>query len=70
MQRVDQKVLEGAEELGLILDENTNVTNCPIESELILDISASGTKTRILVVRTFEGLMTARQWMCTLLSDD
>jgi acetate kinase len=58
---VRKKVLEGAEDLGFSLDENQNVTDCSVESELVMDIGAPGSKARILVVRTFEELMMARQ---------
>lgn len=63
---VRKKVLEGAEGLGFALDEAKNAAECPTEAQSVVDIAVAASKTRILVVRTFEELMMARQCLRAL----
>ncbi|MEJ2718485.1 MAG: acetate kinase [Deltaproteobacteria bacterium] len=60
---VRQKALEGTEELGFIIDSNINSTSRASIHNPVVDISAAHSRVKILVVRTFEELMMARQCM-------
>jgi acetate kinase len=58
------QALDGAEGLGFALDEEANRT-CPRTSleNPVVDISLGSSRTKVLVVHTFEELMMARQCM-------
>jgi acetate kinase len=58
---VRAEVLEGTEELGFLMDADKNRSARPTASNPIADVSGNDSKTRILVIRTFEELMMARQ---------
>lgn len=58
---VRKKALEGAEGLGFALDEAKNASDCPLGNQSVVDVAAAASKARIVVVRTFEELMMARQ---------
>ncbi len=58
---VRQKVLEGTEGLGLVVDREKNRSVRPTAREPVADIGAPDSRVRIMVVRTFEELMMARQ---------
>ena len=58
---VREKTLIGAENLGFILDRNLNATYSGREIEHMVDISSSRSIVRILVIKTFEEIMMARQ---------
>lgn len=58
---VRRKCLEGTEGLGFELDERANLTLKAEKETPTVEVSAPGSKVRILVVRTFEELMMARQ---------
>jgi acetate kinase len=58
---VRAKVLEGTEELGFKLDADKNQAVRPTAKDPVADVSAEDSKTKILVIRTFEELMMARQ---------
>lgn len=60
---VRQKVLQGAHELGFVLDPAKNRQLRPTATDPVADISSPESNVRILVIRTFEELMMARQ--CT-----
>jgi len=58
---VRSKSLEGASGLGFVMDEGKNHTVSTTPETPVADISAASSKVKILVVRTFEELMMARQ---------
>lgn len=58
---VRRRVLEGAEGLGFIIDGEINVSRRATVLNPVVDITAPASRARILVVRTFEELMMARQ---------
>ncbi len=58
---VRHKALLGAQDLGFILDEDLNAAYSGIEVEDVVDVSSSWSKVRILVIKTFEEIMMARQ---------
>lgn len=60
---VRHKALEGTEDLGFIIDEEVNSTSRASIRNPVVDISAAQSRVKILVVRTFEELMMARQCM-------
>jgi acetate kinase len=63
---VRARVLEGTEDLGFGLDGTKNTQVSLTDSAPVADISAADSKTRILVVETFEELMMARQCLKVL----
>jgi acetate kinase len=58
---VREKILAGTRELGFEIDPKANVEARATESTPVLDISAAGSRVKILAIRTFEELMMARQ---------
>jgi acetate kinase len=58
---VRSKSLKGAEGVGFVIDETKNNDVTITAENPVVDISATSSKARILVVRTFEELMMARQ---------
>ncbi|MDQ1239561.1 MAG: acetate kinase [Thermodesulfobacteriota bacterium] len=58
---VRSKVLDGTSEVGFVVDEDMNVLGRPWRGEGILDITASASPSKILVIETFEELIMARQ---------
>jgi acetate kinase len=59
---VRSKSLEGTAGLGFVLDETKNTsTEKPNAENPVMEISAASSGVRILIVRTFEELMMARQ---------
>ncbi|MBI4962153.1 MAG: acetate kinase [Desulfomonile tiedjei] len=58
---VRSKSLEGAAGLGFVIDEEANLRATTEAQNLVTDISAASSKVKILVARTFEELMMARQ---------
>jgi len=58
---VRARTLAGTEALGFVIDEEKNTGDRAWMSNPVVDISAENSKVRILVVRTFEELMMARQ---------
>jgi acetate kinase len=60
---VRQKALEGTEDLGFIIDQGVNSTCRASIHNPVVDISTAQSRVKILVVRTFEELMMARQCM-------
>lgn len=58
---VRRKCLEGAEGLGFELDHAANTSLRPHKERPSVEVSAPGSKVKILVVETFEELMMARQ---------
>ncbi|MBM3300556.1 MAG: acetate/propionate family kinase, partial [Deltaproteobacteria bacterium] len=60
---VRKKVLEGTQEVGFLMDEHKNTSGLPDDQYPVVDITAAASKIRILVVKTFEELMMARQCM-------
>ncbi len=58
---VREKTLNGAQDLGFILDKDLNSLYSGQEIEHVVDISSSRSKVRILVIKTFEEIMMARQ---------
>lgn len=65
---VREKTLNGTQELGFILDKGLNSLYSGQEIERVVDISSSRSKVRILVIKTFEEIMMARQ--CLRLAED
>lgn len=65
---VRSKVLEGVQRLGFVLDQAKNRQVRPTATDPIADVTHPGSKVRILVIRTFEELMMARQCMKVLRS--
>ena len=65
---VREKTLNGAQDLGFILDKGLNSLYSGQEIEHVVDISSSRSKVRILVIKTFEEIMMARQ--CLRLAED
>lgn len=65
---VREKTLNGAQDLGFILDKDLNSLYSGQEIEHVVDISSSRSKVRILVIKTFEEIMMARQ--CLRLAED
>lgn len=59
--RVRSTVLTGVSELGFVVNENMNFLPDPWKDRDILDITASPSLSRILVIQTFEELIMARQ---------
>jgi acetate kinase len=53
--------IEGADELGFIIDPDANAKAKPSGENPIADISADGSKAKILVIHTFEEIMMARE---------
>ncbi|MDQ7784880.1 MAG: acetate kinase [Desulfomonilaceae bacterium] len=60
---VRQKVLEGSEGLGFSLNEHANHSRRAYADNPVVDISGDASKVKVLVIRTFEELMMARQCM-------
>ncbi len=60
---VRRKVLEGSEGLGFVMDDEINQSQRATAADPVVDITAGTSTVRILVIRTFEELMMARQ--CT-----
>jgi acetate kinase len=58
---VRSKSLKGAEGLGFVMDEEKNGTVSTTRENPVAEISAASSGTKILVIRTFEELMMARQ---------
>ncbi|MEW6349006.1 MAG: acetate/propionate family kinase [Thermodesulfobacteriota bacterium] len=58
---VRQKVLEGAEGLGFVLNSEANLSARATEASPVVQISAAASPTRVLAIRTFEELIMARQ---------
>jgi acetate kinase len=58
---VRRRVLEGTEDLGFIIDSDANRNVRPTAKNPAADISAADSAVKILVIRTFEELMMARQ---------
>jgi len=58
---VRSKSLEGAAGLGFVIDAEKNTTQNTTAENPVADISANSSRVKILVVRTFEELMMARQ---------
>jgi len=58
---VRSKSLKGAKGLGFVIDEAKNGTVSTTPEYPVADISAASSRVKILVVRTFEELMMARQ---------
>jgi len=60
---VRMKVLEGSARRGFVIDPDKNRQVRPTAQDPVADVTRSDSKVRILVVRTFEELMMARQCM-------
>jgi acetate kinase len=59
---VRSKVLDGAADLGFVIDDTKNRGSERATAETpVVDISAASSRVRIFVIRTFEELMMARQ---------
>lgn len=58
---VRQGVLDGTEALGFIIDRDANFRVRPTAKDPVAGISAADSEVKILVIRTFEELMMARQ---------
>ncbi|MBM4329527.1 MAG: acetate kinase, partial [Deltaproteobacteria bacterium] len=63
---VRARVLDGTEDLGFRLDAKKNTEISLTDSARFAEISAADSKTRILVMETFEELMMARQCLKVL----
>lgn len=59
--RVRSKVLEGTTDVGFAVDEDKNIDDRSWRGKGILDITASASGVKILVIETFEELIMARQ---------
>jgi len=66
---VRSKSLEGAAGLGFVMDEEKNHTVSATPETPVADISANSSRIKILVVRTFEELIMARQCAAVLGKD-
>jgi acetate kinase len=62
---VRRKILQGAEGLGFVLDENKSVTESA-EDQQVLDVTGPGSRVRILAVTTWEEIVMARQCLSVL----
>lgn len=60
---VRRKILEGSAGLGFVLDDRMNGSRSAKVEDPVVDITADTSRVRILVIRTFEELMMARQCM-------
>lgn len=60
---VRRKVLKGSAGLGFVLDDETNRSRRATAADPVVDVGAAASSVRILVIRTFEELMMARQCM-------
>ena len=58
---VRSKVLEGAERVGFLIDEELNRSQRLSSNHSVVDISASSSRVKVLAVKTFEELIMARQ---------
>ncbi|MGB9618287.1 MAG: acetate/propionate family kinase [Desulfomonilaceae bacterium] len=59
--RVRSCALQGASELGFVIDEERNFQPTPWQGGDCLDLTAGNSRTRILAIQTFEELIMARQ---------
>lgn len=59
--RVRSAVLQGASELGFVINEERNFHPQPWEGGDVLDVTGNGSRSRILAIQTFEELIMARQ---------
>jgi len=58
---VRSKVLEGADGVGFLIDEELNRSQRLSSTHSVVDISASSSRVKVLAVKTFEELIMARQ---------
>ena len=63
---VRQEVLQGAEGLGFALDREANAAASATVATPVVDISASESRVKVLVIRTFEEIVMARQCLAVL----
>jgi acetate kinase len=63
---VRAKVMEKTERLGFVMDQEKNRMARPSTQEPVADVGHPDSSVRILVIRTFEELMMARQCMKAL----
>ena len=61
-----QEVLQGAEGLGFALDREANAAASPTAATPVADVSASDSRVKVLVIRTFEEIVMARQCLAVL----
>ncbi len=66
---VRAKVLEGAQGLGFVLDRDVNLSARATEVSPVAEVSANDSRTKILVIRTFEELIMARQCLRVVEAD-
>jgi len=59
--RVRAAVLQGASELGFVIDQEKNVQPDPWKNRDVLDLTGPDARSRILAIQTFEELIMARQ---------
>lgn len=55
------KTLDGTQGMGIVLDEAKNRDARPTSSNPVVEVSSAKSRVRVLVIRTFEELMMARQ---------
>jgi acetate kinase len=66
---VRARVLQGTAELGFVMDEEKSRTQRATAQNPVVDITAPSSKVKILVIRTFEELMMARQCANVVLTE-
>ena len=63
---VRQEVIQGAEGLGFVIDREANAIAAVTTEAPVKDVSAAESRVKVLVIRTFEEIIMARQCLAVL----